>query len=360
LEGILDQMLVQASQLLGAKAAAIYRLQEPDGIMRITAAHSLEPEAAAVVIPAAWGAIGRAVIQRRPTAAMLDIVARPGARESRENAQQPANWEQLTKHYTAALVAPVIIRDDVYGALVLYQHSDYRFSDADLQLVGTFGDHAALVIENARLFVVARDKAALDERQCLGRDLHDSVTQALYVMKLYAEAVARRLAAGDTATASDYLRELRGAAQEALQEMRVLIFKLRPPILEQEGLALAIQSRLEAVEGRSGLETDFSVDGGYPPAAAVEQALYRVTQEALNNVLKHAQARRISVSLQQQPDRTLLTIVDDGIGFDPAAAIAQSGLGLRGMEERVAQLGGRLTIESGAGMGTVVRVEVKS
>ena len=360
LDDILDQLLTQASHVLGADAAAFYRLHKPEGVLRIQVARGLESDAATVVIPIAWGPIGRAITTRHPIAATLESRARPDASETGAEAQQPADWQPLVRHYPVVLAVPVIIHDDVYGALVLYQHAGHTLPATHLELAGTFAAHAALAIEHARHFAAAQDKAVLEERHRIARDLHDAVTQALYVVKLYAEAVAQRVAAGDTAAAREYLRDLRAAAQEAIQEMRVLIFELHPSILEQEGLALAIQARLEAVEGHVGLVAELTVEGAHRSPAVVEQALYRVTQEALNNVLKHAQARRISVVLQQQPHRTVLTIVDDGIGFDPRAAIRQGGLGLRGMEERVAQLGGRLTVESSPGMGTIVRAEVES
>jgi signal transduction histidine kinase len=144
--------------------------------------------------------------------------------------------------------------------------------------------------------------------------------------------------------------------------MRLLIYELRPPVLEEEGLPSALQTRLEAVEGRAGLETEFNVEGQIHLNSEVEEALYRIAQEALNNVLKHAQARRVTVSLRQREQtrkesvRVTLEIADNGIGFDPARARRRGGLGLRGMEERAEGIGARLAIESAAGNGATVRV----
>lgn len=357
---ILQQIIALATRMLSADAGAIYRLHESEKLLRIRAAHGLAAEAADVNIPAGWGPIGLAVAQRRPIAATLESVDIPGASIHSVDLRQAAGWAALTRRYATVLAVPLIIRDEVYGAAALYLHVAHTFSEEELELALAFSDHAVIVIENARLFAVAHDTAALEERQRLARELHDSVTQTLYVVKLYAEAAARRVAAGDVATATTHLREVRGAAQEALQEMRLLIFELHPPVLEQEGLAPAIQARLDAVEGRAGLETAFSVEGDHRPAAEVAQALYRVAQEALNNALKHAQARRICVVLQQALHSTRLTLSDDGIGFDPEVGAAAGGLGLRGMRERVAQLGGRLTLKSAPGSGTVVCVEVGS
>jgi signal transduction histidine kinase len=137
-----------------------------------------------------------------------------------------------------------------------------------------------------------------------------------------------------------------------------LIFELRPPILEQVGLVAALQARLTAVEGRANLETRLLADeiGALP--ALVEQTLYRIAQEALNNALKHAHARSIVVHVRRTHTTMLLEITDDGTGFEPATASVAGGLGLRGMAERVAQIGGQLTVWSAVNAGTQVRVEV--
>ena len=141
--------------------------------------------------------------------------------------------------------------------------------------------------------------------------------------------------------------------------MRLLIFELRPSVLSESGLAAALQARLESVEGRTGLETAFKVEGEeqrLPPE--IEEGLYRIAQEALNNALKHAQARCITVYLCQIQPRVVLEIADDGLGFDPSVARQKGGLGLQGMEERAAQLGATLSLHSRPGAGTRVRVEV--
>ena len=198
----------------------------------------------------------------------------------------------------------------------------------------------------------------VEERNRLARDLHDSVTQALYGLTLSAEAAARQLAAGDADAAEGQLREVRETAQQALQEMRLLIFELRPPVLEAQGLASALQARLAAVEERAGLATALAVVGDGRLPENVEAELDRVAQEALNNALKHARAHRIEVRLRQGERDVALEIADDGVGFDAGAAGPRGGLGLRGMAERAARLGGRLAVESRPGAGTRVTVEV--
>jgi signal transduction histidine kinase/ligand-binding sensor domain-containing protein len=201
-----------------------------------------------------------------------------------------------------------------------------------------------------------REKATVDERNRLARELHDSVAQSMYGVTLLAEVASQLLSSGQADQVADYLGELKDTARESLAEMRLLIYELRPPVLEEEGLASALQARLEAVESRAGLETEFHLDGELTLGPQVEEALYRIAQEALNNVLKHAQARRVAVSLSQDEQSVTLEIADDGTGFDPIRARRSGGLGLQGMEERAAEIGAHLEIESAAGSGTTVRV----
>jgi len=197
----------------------------------------------------------------------------------------------------------------------------------------------------------------LEERQRLARELHDSVTQALYGVSLYAEAASRALDAGDEAPARDNLHEIRETTQEALSEMRLLLYELRPPLLEQQGLAAALQARLQAVEARAGLEVKFACHGEERLPASTEQELYRIAQEALNNVVKHAHARHVAVQLDVAADRVTLDVADDGIGFEPGLRGGE-GFGLPGMRERVERLRGALHVKSEPGAGTCIRVEV--
>lgn len=203
----------------------------------------------------------------------------------------------------------------------------------------------------------ARQVAVLEERQRLSRELHDSVTQSLYGISLYAEAAARALTDGENRPVATNLHEIRETTQEALGEMRLLLFDLRPPLLQEHGLAAALRARLQAVETRAGLVTQFDCHGEARLPPGNEQELYRVAQEALNNVLKHAHAGRVSVRLAVADGQATLAIADDGVGFEPSFSAAD-GFGLRGMRERAERLGGTLSIESSPGSGTRIQVEL--
>ena len=171
-------------------------------------------------------------------------------------------------------------------------------------------------------------------------------------------ATARLLETNQNDTAIENLRELRQAAQDALRELRHMIFELRPPELEKLGLAAALQARLASVENRVGLKTELRCDEVGDLPLAVADGLYRIAHESLANSVRHARATKISLCLERLEDDVILEILDDGLGFDIDAGRSKGGLGLRGMEERAAKLGGSLSIKAEQGRGTLIRVRV--
>ncbi|GAB4575423.1 MAG: hypothetical protein Kow0077_26860 [Anaerolineae bacterium] len=263
----------------------------------------------------------------------------------------------------AELAIPLTTKSGVIGVLNLESTRRDAFESSDVTVLESIARQAAIAIENAQLFEQAQQLAVIQERQRLARDLHDSVTQALYGVTLYAEATARQLSTNppELPRAIEHLHDLQTTAREALREMRLLIFELRPSVLEEVGLAAALQARLESVETRSGLKVNYAVDRTplhLPPR--VESGLYRIAQEVLNNVLKHAAAQYIAVELRREGERVILDITDDGAGFDVEAVRDQGGLGLPGIRERAAEIDACLTIESSPGQGTRVRIEVSA
>jgi PAS domain S-box-containing protein len=205
----------------------------------------------------------------------------------------------------------------------------------------------------------AREKAVAAERSRLARELHDSVTQALYSVTLYAEATRLALSAGKQDVAIENVGELHNMAREAMVDMRMLIFELHPPVLAEEGLVSALQSRLAAVESRAGLQTEFHAEDERRIQLFIEEELFWIAVEAFNNVIKHANAQKVAVDLQFQDQQVCLEIADDGVGFDPVRASERGGMGLHGMEERVERIKGRLEIVSAPDQGTTVRVKTE-
>jgi len=269
-----------------------------------------------------------------------------------------ANIESIVGHARSWMGVPLVAKGHVIGNLSL-EHKQPGFYDAHhAEVVLALADQVAVALENARLFTEAQGKAVLEERQRLARDLHDSVTQSLYSLTLLAEA-GRRSINLNVPQAASYLSDIGEIAQQSLKEMRLLVYQLRPLALEHEGLIGALQARLDSVEKRAGVEARFLLEGGLgslPPA--LEEGLFRIAQEALNNALKHAAARSVVVRLRGDDDCVTLEVADDGRGSALLAVDVQGGLGLTSMRERVAQLAGALTIESTPGRGTRVAVEV--
>jgi PAS domain S-box-containing protein len=204
-----------------------------------------------------------------------------------------------------------------------------------------------------------KERAIAAERSRLARELHDSVTQALYSVTLYAEATRLAFSAEKQGVAMENLGELHNIAREAMLDMRMLIFELHPPVLEEEGLIAALQARLAAVESRARLQTEIRVEGERRLPLAVEEELFRIALEALNNVIKHANAQQVTVNLKFKSKGVCLEIVDDGVGFDPATARGSGGMGLPGIEQRVQRIQGSLAIESTLDNGTMLRVTVQ-
>jgi signal transduction histidine kinase len=266
--------------------------------------------------------------------------------------------KRLAGRFQALFSVPVIVKDEAHGAITFYYCQPHSFSEEEFRLALSVADQAALAIENARLREQAGQAAAMEERGRLARELHDSVTQSLYSVTMYTEAAARLIMTGQKREAAEYLREARDTAQEALREMRLLIYQLRPPVLEKGGLAVALQVRLDAVERRGGIQAELTVEGEDRLPPAIQAELHQIAQEALNNALKHAHAGKVQVRLRFGGAATCVEVEDDGVGFDLAAMQARGGLGLPGMRERVQKIGGRLKIDSAPGQGTKVSVEV--
>jgi PAS domain S-box-containing protein len=253
---------------------------------------------------------------------------------------------------------PMIVKERAIGMVALSHPDPKHYTAHHGELALAIAIHAAVAIENARLHEQAQQLAMMQERQRIARELHDSVAQALYSVTLYTDAADMALSAGRQDTAIEHLHELRETVQEALRNIRLLMFELRPRELEKEGLAAAIQARIAAVEARIGLQTELQVEGEEGLPFSIKEELYRIAQEAMNNVVKHAQARQMGVRLRFTGQTAELEVWDDGVGFDPAQVQPHGGLGLRGMRERVDRFGGALEIKSAPGQGTRVSVKM--
>jgi signal transduction histidine kinase len=234
-------------------------------------------------------------------------------------------------------------------AVTVLHHTEDEFG----QLARSFNHMVSSLREETERREEAEEQVR-EERRRIARDLHDSAAQALYGVVTMVEAARLQSELGDTAGVQRTLCDAGDVVRHAIKELRLFIHHLNPPVLEEEGLVIALNQRLAAVEGRSHVNARLMTRGTVELPIATQKALYAIAQEALNNTLKHSCAAHITVTLIQEGGATVLEVADDGVGFDPQAA--SGGLGLGTIAERAGQIGARLEIRSRPGDGTRVRV----
>ncbi|MFN2179604.1 MAG: PAS domain-containing protein [Candidatus Promineifilaceae bacterium] len=262
----------------------------------------------------------------------------------------------LSPQMNAYMGVPLAAGENVVGVLSLVGQSAAQFGIQEIDLMLDVGRQIGRSIEMAQLRREKSHLMVMKERNRLARDLHDSVTQSLYSLVLFAEAGRRNLEKGQIEQATKQLSRVTDTGQQALKEMRLFIHKIRPIALQEEGLQQALQQRLKAVEGRSGIEHELIVEGKLDLPPRLEEALYHISQEALNNSLKHARASKVSMRLACDEQQIEMEITDNGRGFDVDKARYSDGVGLKSMRERIEEFDGKVTLRSAPGQGTTVLI----
>jgi signal transduction histidine kinase/ligand-binding sensor protein len=349
LDEVLQIICAEAMQLTGATGSAVLLLEE-DGWLRVTKSAG-SPTYSLNRLPVSGSFAGRAFQTGDHVWVNL-----PDSEPDDEDAQQLQGYPWI-QGLVSLLVVPLKVDTKVIGILNILNKPG-ELTQEDMRIIDLFADQAAIIIEHVRLQYQAEQLAVLEERQRLARELHDSVTQALYSVTLYADAARMAFSAQKWEALERNLQEVRNMAREAMYDMRLLVFELRPFMLETEGLASALRARLAAVEGRSGLKTEVLVEGERRLSIKIEEELYRIAQEGLNNVVKHAEATQVQIQLKYDESTVSLEMMDDGKGFEPEAASQSGGFGLQGIKERVQQLGGTMKIESAPLRGTRLSVRI--
>jgi signal transduction histidine kinase len=348
LDEVLQIICAEAMQLTGATGSAVLLLEE-DGWLRVTKSAG-SPTYSQNRLPVSGSFAGRAF----QTGEHVWVDLRD--RDPDEDVHQLEGYQWI--HGLVSLLAvPLKVDTKVIGILNIL-NKPTEITREDMRIIDLFADQAAIIIEHIRLQYQAEQLAVLEERQRLARELHDSVTQALYSVTLYADAARMAFSAQKWESLESNLQEVRNMSREAMYDMRLLVFELRPFMLETEGLVSALRARLAAVEGRSGLKTEVLVENERRLPIKMEEQLYRIAQEALNNVVKHAGATQVQVQLTYDESTVSMEMSDDGKGFAPEEVSQSGGFGLQGIHERVQQLGGALNIQSTPRRGTRLRVRI--
>lgn len=359
LSATLSSITKTAAAVTGAEACAVLIVDPERDEVVVFESHGLPAEYGAWVAESLRSGV-RSPSRRALEAQRLTVVH--GARD--EGLGNPlyrplhaylreARWDDM-------VVVPLDSRGRTFGVIQYYHRTVPALDDDDRAFLTAIADQAALAVANASLYAKSERSAALVERQRLARELHDSVSQALFSMTLHARAAQRHLGGEEVnAPALAAVGKLTELTQGALAEMRALIFELRPGALSEEGLVAALSRQAAALAARESVP--ITVTG--PPerpllTADAEEHLYRIALEALNNAVKHASAGAISVEVEVVRDELSITVEDDGVGFDPSVTPAGH-LGRSTMAERAATLGGVLTIDSRPGTGSRIRVAVR-
>ncbi len=342
----LDLVTARLRELLQAKAVAVALLQ-PDGALRVEAGSGEEVSG----------------ILLGPDSRSAGVLAARSSVCIEALADDPSVDQQLVQRHGAhfGMIVPLLLGERALGVIIVHDREgpDVRFTEEDVRLAESYAKRAAVAVDLSQR--VARDalRRAVEaqelERRRLARELHDETGQALTSMLLGLSALE---AAGTPEQVREAVAALRALVVSTLQDVRRLAVELRPTALDDFGLGPALKRLGQTVGEASRLDVQVEVrlSGERLPAEA-ETAVYRIVQEALTNVVKHADARHVSVLLTRKNGTVSVMIEDDGRGFDPRSA-RSDGLGLRGMQERMALLDGTLVVDSTPGAGTTLVLEL--
>ena len=366
LQSTLDDLCEQVVGATGAVGAAVALFEGASRQARMVGTYGL-PEGYASAMNSVYASEAATLTQlsfseRKPLvySGMRDFVlSRPEYSHIHDFMKQ-VTWDTV-------VAVPMVYRDELMGVLLSYHQPTQNIGDAELAFHTAIADQAAVAVQNALLLTQVQDKAALEERARLARELHDSVSQALFSMGLIARSIELTLAreGAPSQAVMQHVADLRSLTQAALADMRALIFELRPGALEEEGLLNALRKHAAGVQGRQMLQVSVvcpneqeAGDGVLPrlkPAA--EEALYRIAQEALHNVVKHAKAGHVEICIEADDRFVTLQIKDDGVGFD-VGNVPAGHMGLGTMRQRAQSLSAEYRVESIPGQGTTVSVRV--
>jgi len=358
LKNILPKVLQIAEELTGADGGGIALVEGGSPLLRYAFLHNLPQELADLSIPKSAGAAGEVMTTGQPVI-IEDYQIYPSA--------IPAFAEA---GLTSVVAVPVVSGDQAFGTLTLVTLDKAKqFSQRDVTLLTGIARQTAVAIENARLYENLRfyireiTRTQENERRRIARELHDETIQMLIVLARRLEVLAT-LPEGLPATAMPYLASLQELIGETLKEMRRFIQDLRPPALDDLGLVAALKGLTADLMENDHIEAELKVRGQARrlEPEEIELVLFRIAQEALNNVRRHSHAQCTVVDVEFHPEKVRMTIEDNGCGFNAPERmgdLASSGkLGLIGMVERARTLGGTLDVHSKLGQGTVVVVDL--
>jgi signal transduction histidine kinase len=344
---VLQTIVSAARRLLDARYAA---LGVPDADTGAFAEFVVDG-----ISDAQWRAIGPLPRQH----GLLAVLLRDPEPLRLADIRRHPRFEYWPKHHPELrdfLGMPIMHGSEILGAIYLANKRDGEFDRDDEDLLRILAGHAAIALVNARLNERSRELSVLEERDRIARELHDSVAQKLFSLRLTADAAAA-LVARDPERAVAQLGTVRALAADASDELRAIVVGMRPADLEHEGLDAALGKQVRLLDRVHAARVKLVAEAVPRLAPDREDTAYRVAQEALHNALRHADARTVEVRLFVDGAALAVEVRDDGHGLRPTDQGRES-LGLTSMRERAEAAGGRLVVDSKPGEGTTVRLEV--
>jgi signal transduction histidine kinase len=345
LDEVLQALVDVAVDNLGADKSLVVAFDEVGGPWRVRASRGYNDELVAIADNVLASLEGKSASQNQTR--VVEDAERDG--RTLRALTGPAGIK-------AYIDIPIVVGGESFGVFSVNFTAPRRFSNEDVRLYSALAQRAAMAIENARLYARAQDAASLEERQRLARELHDSVSQALYGIALGGRT-ARTLLDRDPAKARDPLDYVMSLAEAGLAELRALIFELRPESLELEGLIAAFNKQAAALTARHGIAVDTDFDNEPELPLRVKEGINRIGQEAMHNTVKHAHAKHVDLRMVHERGLLVLEVRDDGEGFEPNGEFPGH-LGITSMRERARAVGGELRIQSAPGRGTVIRLAI--
>ncbi|MEV8022037.1 GAF domain-containing sensor histidine kinase [Streptomyces sp. NPDC086554] len=351
---VLKTIVASARELLDAEYAALGVPDDHGGFAQFVVDGVSEEQ---------WRAIGPLPRQHGILASMLHRAEPERLGDVREDPRFEG-WPSAHPEMSDFLGLPIRYGDETLGALFLANKQCPKpaggcgFTADDEELLSLLAQHAAIALNNARLYERSRELTIAEERSRLAHELHDAVSQKLFSLRLTAQAAAA-LVDRDPSRAKGELQQVAVLAAEAADELRAAVVELRPAALDEDGLVATLRTHTQVLDRAHSAEVTFDSCGVRALPAAQEEAMLRVAQEALHNALRHSGAARVDVTLARRGAGAVLRVSDDGSGFDPRG-VRRAGrhLGLVSMRDRAGGVGGRLTVESEPGKGTTIEMEV--
>lgn len=351
---VLKTIVASARELLDAEYAALGVPDDHGGFTQFVVDGISDEQ---------WKAIGPLPRQHGILAAMLHE-AKPERLADVRKDPRFEGWPAAHPEISDFLGVPVRDGEETIGAVFLANKRCAKpdggcgFTEQDEELLSILAQHAAIALTNARLYERSRELTIAEERSRLAHELHDAVSQKLFSLRLTAQA-ATALVDRDPSRAKGELQQVARLAAEAADELRAAVVGLRPAALDEDGLVATLRTQTQVLGRAHTARVTFAAQGVRALPAAQEEAFLRVAQEALHNALRHSGAAHVDVALTRRGHGTVLSVTDDGSGFEPRAARhAGRHLGLVSMRDRASGVGGRLTVVSEPGKGTTIEMEV--